>query len=207
MRIDNINVWTEAIIKEEYSFGEFNKIAGILQSTFDIVFLDKINDTDSSYWDFLYQDQELTLHSNTFIGISIFPKSLTNANNSENQSVLDLFQKLADIYIKLNNTSKYVAKYFDPEPIQWGLRGDPALWRDMKVKTASMNIPVSGNDFEKLLYKLFKELTDEIPLKGKNIYLKKYETLGMSNGVVCCDFWLDKGFSLLIQRYIEAELR
>ena len=207
MKIDNSKGWTEAIINENCSIDEFRKIAGILQSSFGILFTNKINDTDSFYWDFVHKDQELTLHFNVFIGVSLFPKSLTNATNAENQSVLDLYQHLTDILEKLNDNSRYVSKFFDPEPIQWGLRGDPSLWRDMKVKTVRTNLPISSNDFEKLLYKLFIELTGELPQKGKNIYLKKYETIGMSIGVVCSDFWLDKGFSVLIQRYIESEER
>lgn len=108
---------------------------------------------------------------------------------------------------QFNDPKDFVSKVFDPEPIQWGLRGDPYLWRDMKEKTATVNFPNSENEFEKLLFKLFKELTGEVPQKGKNIYMKKYESIGMSKGMVSCDFWLQKGFSLLIQRYIESELR
>jgi molybdenum cofactor cytidylyltransferase len=207
MKIDNSKGWTEGVINENCSIDEFRKIAGILQSSFDISFKNKINDTDTFYWDFVHKDQELTLHFNIFLGVSFFPKSLTNATNAENQSVLDLYQQLIDILEKLNDINRYVSKFFYPEPIQWRLRGDQPLWRDMKVKTVRTNIPISSNDFEKLLYKLFKELTGELPQKGKNIYLKKYETIGLSNGVVCSDFWLDKGFSLLIQRYIESEKR
>lgn len=107
----------------------------------------------------------------------------------------------------MNNPNNFVAKYFDPEPRQWGLRGDPHLWRDMKQKTATTNIPITGNDFEKLLYKLFKELTGETLQKDKDIYVKKYVTTGMSKGFVCANFWLNEGFPLLIKRYIEIELR
>jgi len=104
-----------------------------------------------------------------------------------------------------NNPDKFVSKYFDPEPVQWGLRGDPHLWRDMKQKTATTNIPTTGDAFEKLLLKLFNELTGEVPQKGKDIYVPKYETIGMSKGMISSDFWLDNGFSLLIQRYFEGE--
>jgi hypothetical protein len=207
MKIDNTQGWTEAFIDENCSIDKFHKIAGILRTTLDISFKNKISDTDSTYWDFVYKDKELSLHYNTFIGVSIFPKSLTNATSSDNQVVLDLSKKLYEDLEKFNNPDNFVSKYFDPEPIQWGLRGDPHLWRDMKQKTANTNIPTTGNGFEKLLHKLFKELTGEDPQKGKNIYVKKYETIGMSKGMISSDFWLDTGFSLLIQRYIESEMR
>jgi molybdenum cofactor cytidylyltransferase len=207
MKVNNSKGWTEAIVVENCPVQEFLKIAGILQISLNISFQNKLSDTDSIYWDFIYKEKELTLHYNTYDGISIFPKALKNATNSDNQIVLDLFEKLSDNLEKFNNLGNFVSKYFDPEPTQWGLRGDPHLWRDMKLKTAKTNIPATGNEFEKLLHKLFKELTGENPQKGKNIYVKKYETVGMSKGMISSDFWLDKGFSLLIQRYIESELR
>jgi hypothetical protein len=207
MKIDNSKGWTEAIVAENCSTQEFLKIAGILQFSLNISFQNKNSDTDSIYWDFIYRETELTLHYNTYVGISVFPKALTNASNSVNQVVLDLSKTLSDNLEKINNPSNFVSKYFDPEPIQWGLRGDPHLWRDMKLKTATRNIPTTGNEFEKLLHKLFKELTGKAPKKGETIYVEKYETIGMSKGMISSDFWLDKGFSLLIQRYIESELR
>jgi len=207
MKIDNSKGWTEAIIDENCSIDKFYKIAGILHTTLGISFKNKITDIDSSYWDFSYKEKELTLHYNIYVGISIFPKSLRNATSSDNQVVLDLSKTLSDSLEKFNSSDNFVSKYFDPEPIQWGLRGDPHLWRDMKQKSAKTYIPMTGNEFEKLLYKLFKELTGEVPQKGKNIYVKKYESIGMSKGMISSDFWLDKGFSLLIQRYIECELR
>ena len=73
---------------------------------------------------------------------------------------------------KLNNLNNFVSKYFDPEPIEWGLRGDPHLWRNMKQKTETTNIPTTANELEKLLRKLFKELTGEAPQKYKFIYVK-----------------------------------
>jgi hypothetical protein len=207
MKIDNSKGWTESIIEENCSIDNFYKIAGILHTTLDISFTNEISDTDSSYWDFIYKESELTLHYNIYVGVSISPKSLTNTNTSDNQIVLDLSQTLSDTLEKLNNSDKFVSKYFEPEPLQWGLRGDPHLWRDMKQKTATTNIPTTGPEFKKLLYKLFKELTGQEPAYGKFIHVEKYRDIGMSSGVVCSDYWLDKGFSLLIQRYIEAELR
>lgn len=95
------------------------------------------------------------------------------------------------------------AKYFNELPTQWGLRGDPFLWDEMKVSFEKINLPVSSREFERLLHKFFQELTSERPEKGKTIFIERYNKGGMSGGFVSCDFWLEKGFSLLIQRYIE----
>jgi hypothetical protein len=207
MKIDNKNGWTEAIIEKNCSIDKFYKIARILHTNLDITFANKISDTDSTYWDFIYKDKELTLYYNTFVSVSIFPKSLTNATSSDNQIVLELSKTLSDYLENFSNPDNSISKYFDPEPSQWGLRGDPNLWNEMKEKTANTNIPTTANEFEKILHKLFNELTGESPQKEKIIYLKKYDSGGLSKGKVSCDFWLDKGFSLLIQRYIESEMR
>lgn len=207
MRFDNTKGWTEAIIAENCSDAKFYQIAGILHTTLDITFKNTISDSDSIYRDFNYKESELTLHYNNYTGVSIFPKALANAALTDNKTVTALAQILSAYLQKFNNPSRFVSKYFDPEPIQWGLHGDPHLWREMKQKTASTNIPVTANEMEKLLHRLFKELVGEAPQKGKFIYVKKYETVGMSKGMICSDFWLDTGFSLLIQRYIESELR
>lgn len=207
MKIDNSKGWSEAIMYENCSIDKFHKIASILHTNMDISFKNKIGDKESNYWDFNYKDKELTLHYNIYLGVSIFPKAMQNATNSDNQIVLDLSKTLFDNLEKFNKPDNFVSKYFNPETSQWGLRGDQNLWNEMKEKTANTNIPTSAIEFEKLLHKLFKELTNESPQKVKIIYLKKYDTGGLSRGKVSCDFWLEKGFSLLIQSYIESEMR
>jgi hypothetical protein len=207
MKIDHSQGWTEAVIDSNCSIDKFYKIAEILKTILLISFSDKLGDTDSHYWDFTYKSRELTLHYNIYTGVSIFPKSLKNATESESLAVLDIYETLSDNFKLFDNADNFVSRYFDPEPIQWGLRGDPHLWRDMKLKMESTNIPTTANELEKLLHKLFKELVGEAPQKGKFIHVKKYETIGMSKGMICSDFWLDKGFSLIIQRYIESDLR
>jgi len=207
MKIDNAKGWTEAIIEENCSTEKFYKVASILHTTLDITFTNKISDLDSIYWDFTYKDTELTLHYNNYMGVSIFPKALTTAGDLDNKMVTELGQTLSEDLQKFNDPNNFVSKYFYPEPIQWGLRGDPYLWKDMKQKTESTNIPITANELEKLLHKLFKELVGEVPQKGNVIHVKKYETVGMSKGMISSDFWLEKGFALIIQRYIESELR
>ncbi len=103
MKIDNSKGWTEAIVAENCSKQTFLKIAGIIQMSLDVFFQNKVSDTDSIYWDFTYKEIELTLHYNTYVGISIFPKALTIATNSDNQVVLDLSKTLSDDLEKLTH--------------------------------------------------------------------------------------------------------
>lgn len=95
------------------------------------------------------------------------------------------------------------AKFFEHPPKQWGLRGDPFLWDEIKSSFEKINLPVSSSEFERLLHKSFKQLTGEKPEQGKTIFIERYNSGAMSGGFVSCDFWMEKGFSLLIQRYIE----
>ncbi|MGK6352732.1 hypothetical protein [Parapedobacter sp. DT-150] len=105
--------------------------------------------------------------------------------------------------MKQNNASKY----FDREPNQWGLRGDPLLWKELKTAFQEVNVPTSALELEHLLHKHFKELTGKSPKRGTHFFLKKYDKGGMSSGMVSSDFWLETGFATIIQRYVELEMR
>ncbi len=192
MKIENDKGWIEIIIDDNCTIEKFYKIAGILTTVLNIAFTNKISDLESSYWDFAYKKAELTLHYNTYLGVAIFPKNLTNANSLDNKIIIELSQTLLDDFKKFSDPNNFVSKYFDPEPIQWGLRGDPELWKEMKLKTETIKIPTTAKELEKLLYKLFEDLTGEAPKKGRFIHIKKYETIGMSKGMVCSDFGLKK---------------
>lgn len=95
-------------------------------------------------------------------------------------------------------------EYIFEKPDQWGLRGDKGLWADLK-KIFEKESADSAEAFEQRLYILFKELTGDNIERGKWIYVKEYDKGGMSNGMVCSEFWLDKGFPLLIKRFNEVK--
>ncbi|WP_442511262.1 hypothetical protein SH528x_002932 [Novipirellula sp. SH528] len=40
-----------------------------------------------------------------------------------------------------------IADLFDPVPEQWGLRGDPYLWREMQASFADTVLPETGTEF------------------------------------------------------------
>ena len=163
MKIDNNNGWTEAVLAERGSVEDFFKIAGLLQASMDISLENRVSETDSIYWDFTYNGRVLTLHHNTFSGISIFPVSLNRATELENEAVLHLFKSFSRILEKYRTTGNFISKYFEPEPNQWGLRGDPHLWRHMKLELASQEIPSSVAEFENLLLHQFEKLTEQKP--------------------------------------------
>lgn len=90
---------------------------------------------------------------------------------------------------------------FENKPLTWGLRGDPHLWDELKETLKGMHMPNTADEMNNILYNQFKILVGELPVKGKNIYVSRYPRLGMSGGVVCSDYWIDKGFPILIERW------
>lgn len=89
---------TEVIVEEDCELDKFYKVADLLSNHFNLIFLDKLVGLDTIYWDFEYNGNDLVLHFNVFMGISIFPKELKSATQTNNESVVEiatlLFQKL-----------------------------------------------------------------------------------------------------------------
>jgi len=93
--------WTEAIIDDDCEFEKFYSVADVLSNSFNLTFSNKLNDFDTLHWDFEYKGNELVLHYNSYLGISIFPKAFKSATETDNLSVVEistlLFQKLIDL--------------------------------------------------------------------------------------------------------------
>ncbi|WP_140938741.1 hypothetical protein [Sphingobacterium lumbrici] len=94
-----------------------------------------------------------------------------------------------------------IANIFEIEPFQWGLRGDPLLWKEMKERIVSFINIKTTDDLEKVLHNLFVELTNSKLEKSTDIFVRRYDEGGMSSGYVSCDFWLERGFPILIERF------
>ncbi|HLO80901.1 MAG TPA: DUF3630 family protein [Chitinophagaceae bacterium] len=84
---------TEAVIAENCGFDKFYKVADLLVEKIKIKFTNKIDDSDTSYWDFIFKGHKLTLHYNIYDGVSIFPRNWKEAVRRDNDAV----KELADI--------------------------------------------------------------------------------------------------------------
>ncbi len=93
-QIDTSKGWTETIIDSDCEFYKFEKVASILKTDLNIVFIEQLNDFDSFYWDFIYNNSTLCLHYNIYLGVSIFPKSFQNANHVDNDNVIKIAKTL-----------------------------------------------------------------------------------------------------------------
>lgn len=80
----------EAVIDGSCGFDKFYGIAGLLAEKLNLQFTNKIDDLNSSYWDFRYNGQKLTLHYNVYDGVSILPVRLRRAAEKDNQAIKEL---------------------------------------------------------------------------------------------------------------------
>ena len=88
---------TEAVIDENCGFDKFYGVAGLLADKLQVKFTNKIDDLDTSYWDFNYNGHKLTLHYNIYNGVSILPVRLRQAAAKDNEAIRELAGVLEQI--------------------------------------------------------------------------------------------------------------
>ena len=97
---------------------------------------------------------------------------------------------------------KDAGELFDPEPTQWGLRGDPWVWRAMSERLAGTYLPPSIGEVERLLYAEFDRLvgvhlaTDTDPW----VIREQFAHGGLSSGAIHLDTWRTALLPLLVDR-------
>ncbi len=99
------------------------------------------------------------------------------------------------------SSAKNAAKIFEG-PAQYGLRGDPYLWRELRVRYESTPARTIG-DFRNMILQCFVEVTGYHPRLGKDFLVPEYDSGGMSGGGISSDFWIEKGFPILEKRFKE----
>jgi len=93
---------------------------------------------------------------------------------------------------------------FHDEPSQWGLRGDPYLWREMKALLEHHPYPETEEDFLALIERTYQQITGsslEDQSSQDAVFIERYDHGGMSSGCVSPQFWLETGIPLLLTRY------
>ncbi|MBU3713461.1 MAG: hypothetical protein FGM46_00770 [Ferruginibacter sp.] len=74
---------TEAVIDDNCGVSKFYAIAHTLAEQLKVIFMNQVDETDTLDWDFKYKNQLLTLHYNTFEGVSIFPQHVNSLKNND----------------------------------------------------------------------------------------------------------------------------
>jgi hypothetical protein len=90
---------------------------------------------------------------------------------------------------------------FNEEPIQWGLRGDPFLWRELKEKLRGVSMPNAPHELQKLIEKEYEKSTGHPISYNEYFGVKRFRSTGMSSGTICPEFWRTKGIPLLVSRH------
>lgn len=94
LTIETQKGWTEAVLDDNCGYEKFYNAARILQEDFNISFISKLDDFDTLYWDFRYNDSLLCLHYNIYFGLSIFPRAFKLATVTDNERVIEIGELL-----------------------------------------------------------------------------------------------------------------
>jgi hypothetical protein len=99
---------------------------------------------------------------------------------------------------------KVIGDLFDEEPQQWGLRGDPYLWREMRQYFKRSPLPSSEEILVDRISEAFYMLTGHQYSETRQFYVEKYARGGMSSGDISPEFWQESAIRILIDRYKNA---
>lgn len=101
------------------------------------------------------------------------------------------------------STPPNLADLFDPQPHQWGLRGDPYLWRDMQAQLAQHAYPPTEAALMSLLEQTYQQMTGTPLANREPMFIERYSHGGMSSGYVSPQFWSETALPLLRSRYLD----
>ena len=101
--------------------------------------------------------------------------------------------------------SKTVALLFDKEPSQWGLRGDPYLWREMRTYLEKTPLPASADELIALIETTFETLTGHWISEREMFFIECFSHGGMSSGHISPEFWAEQAIPMLLERYRESK--
>lgn len=94
-----------------------------------------------------------------------------------------------------------VSSLFSPEPIQWGLRGDPYLWREMAEHFKDVEPPPSSGELSAMLEQMFFKLTGFPLSHPRHFRIERHAHGGMSSGGIATEFWRETALPLLLSRF------
>jgi hypothetical protein len=100
--------------------------------------------------------------------------------------------------------SRTIAALFEEEPVQWGLRGDPHLWREMRERFGSVPAPGSVEELIALVEQEFEALTGHRMSENEHFYVARYNHGEMLGGGISPEFWRERALPLLRARYNDS---
>lgn len=104
------------------------------------------------------------------------------------------------------NVNEFVEFIFT-EPKQWGLRGDPFLWDELREHFLTNELPESSEDFCDQVGATIKKVIGSDLKDDQHVFVERYAAGGMSSGYVCPEWWRETGFPLLAERFADYSHR
>ncbi|MBL7256127.1 hypothetical protein [Paractinoplanes lichenicola] len=98
---------------------------------------------------------------------------------------------------------RLVTDLFDPEPVRWGLRGDPWVWRAMCEQLTGLALPPSVGEVERLLIATFDRVArcDLATETAPWVFREEFaHGAGMSDGSVHLEMWRAELLPTLVDR-------
>ncbi len=102
---------------------------------------------------------------------------------------------------------KLIESIFENEPGQWGLRGDPHMWQELRKSLNDLKESINQIEFEEELEKRFNGIVQQ---KGKQtsnetVWFESFPQLGMSGGSISLSWWQETGLPLIKNKYKEIK--
>lgn len=92
-----------------------------------------------------------------------------------------------------------------PEDLgQWGLRGDPYLWSEMRRQFFTVKLPESESALKALVVGKFQELVGASMDGNDHVHVERFAHGGMSSGGISREFWRDRAVPLICEAWRNA---
>lgn len=86
----------EVIIVDNCDFDIFYICAKNLKMLLNIGYINQVDDFDSLYWQFNFNESAFIIHYNVFLGIGIHPKKGKNSSSKDNEALDEIFELIKD---------------------------------------------------------------------------------------------------------------
>lgn len=90
-----------------------------------------------------------------------------------------------------------MAGLFECLPMNWGLRGDLYLWKEMQEFLIGVSIPEDKLSFETIIADAFEKITVKPIDTAEPFYLKRFSHGGQSSGMIAPNYWRTKAIPFL----------
>ncbi|MBQ9141470.1 MAG: hypothetical protein IJX63_06705 [Lachnospiraceae bacterium] len=100
--------------------------------------------------------------------------------------------------------ARYLSDLFIERPETFGARGDPYFWEYLERYFSKVEFPYSETWLTDDICRLYVQVTGEQLRVDSAPYVEEFAHGGMSSGVLCGEFWINRAIPLLVGKYREA---